>query len=273
MEELTDKKFLTKFDQIQPGLRKLYIEGVLPAGPYLTVVGPRKPTEYSRRVVTQFISQVAPYCTIVSGLAYGIDILALQTAVQNNGKIISICPTGIRNIQPTAHQNFITYVLKNNKGAVISEFVTVERVYKNLFLLRNRLLAATGDVVFAPEASFKSGTHNTLKNALDLNKTIATVPAEIYSQTHELTNKLISLGAQVILHVDELLSLLNIDVKTKAKDSKYTNLVSLIRAGEFEPSNILDKLNISVGDFASLIIDAESDRIIQRDTDGRLILV
>ena len=273
MEELKDKKFIAKFAEVEPKLQQLYIEGSLPAGPYLTVVGPRKPSIYAVRVINQFISRVAPYCTIVSGLAYGVDVLALQTAVNGGGKILSICPTGVKNIQPPAHQNFITYVLNNEKGAVVSEYISVGSVYKSLFLLRNRLLAAVGDVVFAPEASFKSGTHNTLKHALDLNRVIATVPAEIYSQTHELTNKLISIGAQVVLHPDDLLSLMNIQVKTKKGDSKYAPLVAVIKGGEFEPSVILDKLNISVGDFASLIIEAEAERIIQRDQDGRIMLV
>ncbi len=273
MEELNNKYFLDRFLEVDPILKHLYIEGSLAAGPYLTVVGPRKPTNYSVSVITQFIAAVAPYCTVVSGLAYGIDILALKTAVHNGGKVLCICPTGINNIQPTAHKNFISYMLVQKKGALISEHKNVKHIYKNLFLLRNRLLAAAADVVFAPEAAFKSGTHNTLKQAVDLNKIVATVPAEIYSQKHELTNKLLSTGAQVILHPDDILGLLNLDTKIKKNDERYKLLIEVLKTGEFEPTNILDKLNISVGDFASLILEAEADKILQRDETGKIFLV
>ena len=62
----------------------LYFKGknVLNATRNIAIIGTRKPTEYGKEMVQQLVSDLAPYeITMVSGLAYGIDICAHKAAL------------------------------------------------------------------------------------------------------------------------------------------------------------------------------------------------
>ena len=79
--------------EIKNAPERLYIEGnqkVLNM-PCITVVGSRNMTEYGKKITIEIVKELinAGVC-IVSGLAVGIDTVAHQTCIENNGKTIHL---------------------------------------------------------------------------------------------------------------------------------------------------------------------------------------
>ncbi|NBV42478.1 hypothetical protein EBR96_06900, partial [bacterium] len=55
----------------------------------IAIVGSREMTEYGRQVTHQFTLDLAPYFTIISGLAKGVDGVAHRAAIQAGGTTIA----------------------------------------------------------------------------------------------------------------------------------------------------------------------------------------
>jgi predicted Rossmann fold nucleotide-binding protein DprA/Smf involved in DNA uptake len=66
------------------------------------------------------------------------------------------------------------------------------------FPARNRLMAAMSDAVLVIEATEKSGTLITARQALELGRDIGAVPGDIFSDSSCGTNMLIKEGAYMI---------------------------------------------------------------------------
>ena len=91
--------------------------------PTLAIVGSRKVTPYGRQV-TDMLARVAARLgiTIISGLALGIDAVAHQAALAEQGATIAVLPCGLDTIYPSSH-----YVTP--RGTVLRAIETIGRDY------------------------------------------------------------------------------------------------------------------------------------------------
>ena len=80
----------------------------------IAVVGTRKITGYGM-AVTRKITEglVINNMTIVSGMAYGVDTVAHETAIKNQGKTIDVLGCGVDIIHPVSNTRL--YWQKNNQ--------------------------------------------------------------------------------------------------------------------------------------------------------------
>ena len=84
----------------------LYFKGNadLNAQKIIAIVGTRNATEYGKQVCEKLIEGFAAYnITIVSGLAYGIDIAAHKMALKNNLPTVAVLAHGLDRIYPDTH--------------------------------------------------------------------------------------------------------------------------------------------------------------------------
>ena len=102
----TDAAYPTRLKHIYDAPAILYCKGTLPAdGRTVAIVGTRKATDYGRQVTQRIVQELAPYSpTIVSGLAYGIDIEAHRAAVQVGLPTVAVMASGIDIIYPPTHR-------------------------------------------------------------------------------------------------------------------------------------------------------------------------
>ena len=77
------------------------------------MVGTRKASSYGRRVATDFVSVLSQHFTVVSGLAYGIDTVAHETALNQHGNTIAVLAGSVVRVYPSANQNLAE---KNRAG-------------------------------------------------------------------------------------------------------------------------------------------------------------
>lgn len=143
----------------------------------LTIVGARRPSPYSEKVVQTLVEQLAP-CgfTIVSGFATGIDAIAHGAALQNNMPTIAVLGCGINVNYPKDNAELRNRMLSDGKGLMLSEFLPGTQPIPPNFPKRNRILSGLSYGTVVAEASARSGSLVTANCALEQGKTVFCVP-------------------------------------------------------------------------------------------------
>lgn len=150
----------------------------------IAIVGTRQSTDYGQKVVVDLIENLKPYgVCVVSGLAFGIDIIAHKACLKAGLPTVAVMANGIENVFPTTHKNIAAQMLEN--GALITENKIGTIPHKTMFPARNRIIAGLADAVVVVEAAEKGGALITAHFANDYNREVFAVPGHVY-QTQSL---------------------------------------------------------------------------------------
>lgn len=125
----------------------------------VAIVGTRKATDYGRKMCHTFIKelhQLCPDVTIVSGLAYGIDIESHRAALEEGLPTIAVLAHGLDMIYPSCHRSTAKEMLTD--GGLTTEFMSRTVPLGHNFVRRNRIIAGMSDVVVVVESAAKSGS-------------------------------------------------------------------------------------------------------------------
>lgn len=141
------------------------------------VVGSRAATAYGSHVAGDIAEAIARAGgTVISGGAYGIDIVAHRTALAIESPSVAVMAGGIDRFYPPAHAPELAELTQ--KGAVVSEVPPGFAPHRSRFLSRNRLIAAATATVVV-EAAERSGALSTARHALDLLRPVGAVPGPV----------------------------------------------------------------------------------------------
>lgn len=255
LQELKEKKVsvLTLEDERYPELLKkisdppfvLYIKGKRGNTPLdltktIGVVGTRKITNYGVEVTKRLVTELVSYgFTIVSGLAYGVDATAHQSALDAGGKTIAVLGCGIDIIAPPSNARLYRQISEEGSGAIVSEMPLGIRPNKGLFPARNRIISGLSLGVVVTEGADDSGALITARNAGEQGREVFAVPGPITSPYSKGPAALIKKGAKLVEKVEDILEELNL-----ADLTNRTNLANTIKVkGETkEEQKILDCL-------------------------------
>ncbi len=257
----------------------LYIIGKLPPANfiYLTVVGARRYSDYGKQVCEKLIEGLRGLpVVIVSGLAFGIDIIAHRAALKNNIKTIAIPGSGLDEdvITPSAHQDVAKRILEAG-GALLSPFPPETPGANWTFPVRNEIMAGISHATLVIEAVRKSGTLITAKHATDFNRNVLTVPGSIFSKLSEGPHMLIRLGATPITNSEELIYALGFKTDVKREEINYSDLsedeIKIVETLVYPLSrdDLIDKLGMETGRVNALISLLEIKGMIE-ETMGEL---
>lgn len=168
----------------------------------ISIVGSRKPTQYSRHSVQKLSSSLSKggVC-VVSGGAMGIDATAHSGAGSSN--TVAVLPCGLNIRYPSVNKNLLNDIQKS--GLLLSQFDADFIATPWSFVVRNELVVALGDVLVVGEADLGSGTMRSVEFALKMGKEIFVLPQRLGES--EGTNQLLKDGlAKVIYDIDEFAS-------------------------------------------------------------------
>lgn len=167
----------------------------------ITIVGSRRPTNYSEVVLSQLIPRlVADDWVIASGLAVGVDTLAHDLTLAAGGATIAVVGNGLNQVYPS--KNFRLQQLIAQQGLLLSEYLPDTPARPFRFPERNRILAGLCQNVLVTEAAMKSGSLITANLALDDNRNIYAVPGPITSLLSAGPNQLIAAGATPLVEYE-----------------------------------------------------------------------
>ncbi len=147
----------------------------LHAARMVAVVGTRRCTEYGRQMTQRIVEGLRNYhVSIVSGLAYGIDIAAHQAAINNNMPTIAVLAHGLQRIYPLRHAGIARTMEAN--GGLLTEFKSVDAFEPQNFPLRNRLIAGLCDATVVVETDIAGGAVITAQLANSYGRDVFCVP-------------------------------------------------------------------------------------------------
>lgn len=177
----------------------------------VAVVGTRRLSPYGRQVTRELVTGlVRNNVTIVSGLARGIDGIAHKTAVEMGGRTLAVLGSGIDSLYPPEHRNLARRIIKEQRGAIISDYPLGTQPDAKNFPPRNRIISGLSLGVVVVEAGERSGALITANYALEQNRDVFAVPGNINSRASVGTNRLIQQGAKLVASVQDILDELNL---------------------------------------------------------------
>lgn len=210
-----DSEWPMSLQEVRPQPSILFYLGnweCIKADKKLGVVGSRTISDYSKHITPLLLKGLrGENIPIVSGLAYGVDILAHDLALHNGLPTIAVLAGGLdsQSIYPKEHTPYIKKILDSN-GLILSEYPPGTRPEKYHFPLRNRIIGMLSDVLLVVQANAKSGSLITAELAVELGKTVATIPARVGDALFEGNLELLSQGAHIVTKSEDIDALLGI---------------------------------------------------------------
>lgn len=165
--------------------------------PQIAIVGSRYPTSSGSQQAYDFAQNLSHHGLVVtSGLAKGVDGIAHQATLDAAGSTIAVLGTGIDHIYPKSHLRLAEHICE--KGALVSEFPLGAPAMKGHFPRRNRIVSGMSLGVLVIEATLKSGSLITARQALEQNREVMAIPGAIHNPQKAGCHHIIREGAKLI---------------------------------------------------------------------------
>jgi DNA processing protein len=169
---------------------------------WLAVVGSRRASPAgvaATRAVVTAVGGVedSPRAGIISGGAHGIDVAAHRAGLDASLPSLAVLAGGLDSLYPVAHHGIFTEIV--HKGALLSESPCGRRPRAEMFLHRNRLIAALARAVVVVEAAHRSGAINTASHAATLGREIRVVPGRWSDPLSQGCLRLVREGTATVL--------------------------------------------------------------------------
>ncbi|WP_417938965.1 DNA-processing protein DprA [Flavobacterium sp. RS13.1] len=204
----------------------------------ISIVGTRQITSYGIEFCRTLIEDLAPLDPIiVSGFAYGVDIVSHQLAIENKLQTIGVLAHGLNQIYPKAHKKYMSKMEEN--GGFITEFWSSTNPDKENFVRRNRIVAGMTEATIVIESADRGGSLITANIANDYNRDVFAVPGRVTDKYSQGCNQLIKTQkANVLTSAADLVYMLNWDIKSDVKPVQKQLFIEL----ESEEQKIYDYL-------------------------------
>lgn len=181
----------------------------------INMVGTRHATDYGKALCRQLLSELKVLCpdvVVVSGLAYGIDICAHRSALDNNLATIGVLAHGLDRIYPHLHRD--TAAAMTHHGGLLTEFMSKTTPDRQNFVRRNRIIAGLSDATIVVESAAKGGSLITADIASSYHRDCFAFPGAVGAPYSEGCNNLIrDNGAMLLQNAEDLVKALRWDVQ------------------------------------------------------------
>ncbi|MCG9791919.1 DNA-processing protein DprA [Flavobacterium algicola] len=183
----------------------------------ISIVGTRQITSYGTEFCRKLIEDLAPLNPIiVSGFAYGVDIVAHQLAMDNDLQTIGVVAHGLNQIYPKPHKKYVAKMEEN--GGFMTEFWSTTNPDKENFVRRNRIVAGMTEATIVIESADRGGSLITANMANDYNRDVFAVPGRVTDKYSQGCNNLIKTQkAHVLSSAADLLYILNWNIQAVSK--------------------------------------------------------
>ena len=186
----------------------LYYKGNLPdfdALPVIGVVGTRKASAYGMQTAKRMGYQIGK-CggIVVSGMAYGIDGMAMSGALTAGEMTVGVLGCGADIVYPPSNRALFRDV--EQYGCILSEFAPGTPPAKWTFPRRNRIISGLSNGVLVVEAPEGSGALITANHALEQGRDVFVVPGNIDQPGFVGSHRLLRDGATLVSSGWDILS-------------------------------------------------------------------
>ena len=185
----------------------LFIKGTFSAqdARRLAVVGTRDPTPMGMENTRSMVEGLAGYgCTVVSGLARGIDAQAHRSSMHMGLPTWAVLAHGLHTIHPKENQALAEHMLGAG-GAWISEWPIGTPPTPGAYPRRNRIIAGLAQGTLVIEAAIKSGAGITAHLAHQYDRGVYALPGRLSDlRSQGCLDLLRRQVAQLVLHPQDI---------------------------------------------------------------------
>lgn len=195
-----DATYPQRLSHCEDGPIILYSKGDIDfnASNMVSIVGTRRATVKGKAFTEKLVEELGSYnVTVVSGLAYGIDITAHKAALKNNLQTIGVLASGLNEIYPKAHTNTVKRMLR--KGGIASDYKGDTKLFPKQFAERNRIVAGMADAIVVVESSESGGSLITADLGNGYNRDVFAVPGRPDDSQSIGCNKLIKANKAALI--------------------------------------------------------------------------
>ncbi len=166
------------------------------------IVGTRKPSPYGVQMCEEIVEGLTQYgVTVVSGLAFGIDITAHRKCLDCQIPTIGVLGNGLLELYPPQHHHIGLKMVEN--GGLLTEFSHQTTPEREHFPMRNRIISSLCDALIVVETAKKGGSMISAQFANDYNKDVFAVPGRIKDSFAKGCNLLIKSHRAALLESAE----------------------------------------------------------------------
>jgi DNA processing protein len=248
--------------------------------PQVAIVGSRYPTSAGQGQAFEFAHALSEFgFVITSGLARGVDAFAHRGALSGDGKTVAVLGSGLNQIYPKQNNPLAEEIADH--GAVISEFPLRAKSLPGHFPRRNRIVSGLSLGTLVIEATIKSGSLITARQALEQNREVFALPGPINNPLKAGCHYLIRQGACLIetpeqivqelslisghvisshLNVSSDLLGVNDSLINPERDQLQPEQYSILTAVDYEGislDNLVDKTQGTVSHISAHLMDLE----------------
>lgn len=273
-----DKSYPYRLKECVDAPIMLYFKGKtdLNANRLLGIVGTRKATDYGKELCASFLQELSSLSsdvTVVSGLAYGIDICAHKSAIDNHLATIACLGHGLDRIYPATHRATAIKMLEH--GGLITEFLTETNPDRQNFVMRNRIIAGMCDATLVIESAAKGGSLITCEQALSYNRDVFAFPGRVGDEHSAGCNYLIKANkAALIENASDLINAMGWEQTEAVNAPVQTNLfldlneeqqqvVALLRKESLSLNQIALALSVPVSKVSSMLLELEFSGVLK----------
>lgn len=207
----TDADYPKRLRPLRDAPTLLYVQGPLQldVARVVAIVGTRQSTDYGRRCVDRLMEGLQRYQPlIISGLAYGIDVLAHQAALRYQLPTAGIMGSGMDHIYPAAHRDLARRMLSH--GGLVTELPFGTKPDAHHFPARNRIIAGLSDAIVIVEAAERGGALITADIGNSYNKDVFALPGDIEGPASAGCHQLIRTNkANLITKAEDIAYMMN----------------------------------------------------------------
>lgn len=196
----SDKSYPTRLKHCADSPLVLFAKGNvnLNAPKMVGIVGTRAMSGYGKKVTEELVEGLATHdATIVSGMAYGVDIAAHRAAMEQGLQTIGVLGNSLDRMYPAAHVEYAQEI--QVKGGLLSEFMTGTKPDRENFPMRNRIVAGLCDALIVIESGIQGGSMITAELAAGYNRDVFAVPGRIHDPVSSGCNRLIKTNRAALL--------------------------------------------------------------------------
>lgn len=239
---ICDKNYPDRLRNIADSPIALYVKGELcdvDNMPLVSVVGPRKISDYGRKAAFSLSKRLSKAgIIIVSGAALGADTCAHKGALAAKGKTIAVLGCGIC-YDYLPENRALRNVISEN-GCLISEHPPYAAATKYSFPIRNRIISGLSLGTVVIEASLKSGSLITARLANDQGRDVFVIPGNPSLDNYKGSNALLRDGAIPLLDSSDVFN---------QYISKFPDIIDIEKAFTEEKKESSEKIvkNLNLG--------------------------
>lgn len=288
---ITDSGYPQRLKECVDSPAMLYFRGntALNAEKIISIVGTRNATIYGRETTEKLLCDIRenfPEVLVVSGLAYGIDIIAHRAALRENLATVGVLAHGLDRIYPAEHRNVAVEMIRT--GGLLTDFISETNPDRQNFVKRNRIIAGISDCTVVIESAQKGGALITATIADSYNRDIFAFPGKIDDKYSEGCNFLIkNKQASLITSAEDIFREMNWSNQPKVckpqvvqqklfpeLNSEEQSVVTILsKAGNIQLNLLAIELNIPVSRLSVILFELEMNGILRCKPGGMYSLL